>query len=144
MQIQREFISIMKESLFQLQVSFNFWTIIKLALASSTIITWYPLQVRNVKWFTSEENKNICSNTTFPLIWDMKICPITACWIVGGDMWRLKRKGIHNICINWTIKTMRLPIWRNCFSKNTNLSKYNSTNSTKSKMKQEAIIFNRI
>lgn len=51
---------------------------------------------------------------TFPFFWNLKIFSVTACGIVGGNVWRVKREGIHNICINRTIKSMHLPVWRNC------------------------------
>jgi len=45
--------------------------------------------------------------------------PIKTRGIVGGNIWWVKRKGIQSICINRTIKSMHLPVWRNCSKRQT-------------------------
>lgn len=51
---------------------------------------------------------------TLPFFRDNKICPIAASRVVHRNKRWIKWKRIYNICIYRPIKSVHLPIWRNC------------------------------
>jgi hypothetical protein len=51
---------------------------------------------------------------TFPLFWDVKYCPVTACGVIRRHKWWVHWKGIGDVCVDWTVKPMHLPIRGNC------------------------------
>lgn len=53
---------------------------------------------------------------TFPFLRKKKISPVAASWIILRNLRWIHRKWIYSVCIDRLIKSMHLPIGRNCFN----------------------------
>lgn len=57
------------------------------------------------------------SGHTLPLLWNAEVFPVTASGIILRDKRWSKRKWIRNIGVDRQIKSMQLPVGRNCNNK---------------------------
>jgi hypothetical protein len=71
-----------------------------------------------------EYHKILREKHTFPLFWDVKNCPVTTGGIITGHKWWIYWERICDICVDWTVKSVHLPIGGYCKQVGFHFSKF--------------------